>query len=184
MSSLRSTKTRVFSCGDVTPTWDSTSDEIPPLQAALEQVKESERQGVSQLEAKVNILVEAQIQLQAAEDEKKKALQKEQPGLVSFPHSNVPSNDFLRSCVTCRFGATQALGRPMTRMLGHHQHTRNSPSIHCTIPLFDFHGLLNQLSHCLFDVMAPPSFTMERSQVEKENHDDIVMGEELREVLN
>jgi hypothetical protein len=53
MSSLRSTKTRVFSCGDVTPTWDSTSDEIPPLQAALEQVKESERQGVSQLEAKV-----------------------------------------------------------------------------------------------------------------------------------
>lgn len=132
----------------------------------------------------VNILVEAQIQLQAAEDEKKKALQKEQLGLVSFPHSNVPSNDFLRSCVTCRFGATQALGRPMTRMLGHHQHTRNSPSIHCTIPLFDFHGLLNQLSHCLFDVMAPPSFTMERSQVEKENHDDIVMGEELREVLN
>ena len=37
----------------------------------------------------VNILVEAQIQLQAAEDEKKKALQKEQLGLVSFPHSKV-----------------------------------------------------------------------------------------------
>ena len=39
--------------GDVTPTWDSLSNEIPSAQAALEQVKETERQGASQLEAKV-----------------------------------------------------------------------------------------------------------------------------------
>ena len=69
----------------------------------------------------VNILIEAQIQLQAAEDEKKKATRKGSWGCFLFTTQMSHPMTFWGPVSLGGFGATRALGT--TRVLVHHQHT-------------------------------------------------------------
>jgi len=51
---------------------DSTKQQLQEAETALEKIKDSERQGVSELEIKVNALIETQVEMQSVEKEKKK----------------------------------------------------------------------------------------------------------------